>query len=136
MKNSLGILTIALLLIFAACKKKDVSLGSLPRISLKTGTGYLAANDTVTAGDTIKIGINADTDGNRDKLTSLVIRRSINYAEYITVKDVKVPADQNEKFSYDLPLIVQTLGSQSYKFVIVNAHGLENEVLINFRVQP
>ena len=127
------ILVCGILVFAASCKKKDVNLGALPVIKFKTGSGYISTNTTIPQGDTVMIGIDANSNGSIDKLTNLVVRRNIGTSEYTTLKDIKI--DKQETYSYDLKLVLATKGTQNYKFIVVNAHGVESEAIITLMVQ-
>ena len=128
-----AILICGLALFIASCKKKDVNLGALPVIKFKSGVGYISTNTTLAQGDTVMLGIDANANGSIDKLTNLVVRRNIAGSEYTTLKDIKI--DKQENYSYDLKLVLATKGTQNYKFVIVNAHGVESEAILTLVVQ-
>jgi hypothetical protein len=130
----IAILVCGLVVFIDSCKKKDVNLGARPEIAFKTGSGYVSVNTTLQQGDTVTIGINANNSGSIDKLTKLVVRRSLPDAEYTTIKDIKI--DNLETYTYDLTLVLATLGSQNYKFIVVNAHGLETEAILTLKVVP
>ena len=135
-KSAITALVCGLLLASTACKKKEVNLGTPPTINLKTGNGYLANNDTVTAGDTVIMGVTASANYAPDKLQRLIIRRSINFADLMTLKQIDIGEDQNETYSGDFKFVLQTVGNQQYTFIVENTHGLEGEVLLTVTVTP
>lgn len=125
---------LAAILVAASCKKKQVYIGEPPTIAFKTGGNYYAANDTVTAGDTVLIGINATDNNSPDKLAQLVIRKKVNENDKETIKDIRIPEGQNTSYSADFKFVLVTEGTQVYTFIVTNTHGLQTEKTITFTV--
>jgi hypothetical protein len=127
-------LFVAFCSLIVSCRKQDVDLGAAPVVSIKTGSGYIGDGGTAKVEDVVVIGVTADKNGSPDRLTRLIVRRSINYAETVTVQAYDIPESEGEQYSKDITLKLKTVGKQTYTIIALNAHGLTGETSISFTV--
>ncbi|CAN5239551.1 hypothetical protein BH09BAC1_BH09BAC1_03580 [soil metagenome] len=117
----------------SSCEKDE---GTLPAISFKTGAGYTAADVTVAAGDTFKVGINAAKTEDKDVLKTFNISRKYDAGTDATVYNVALTSAQGDNYSYDYDIITRTTaGTEKYTFTITNRDGLVNQVSLTVTVQ-
>lgn len=122
------LLSAALFTSLQSCNKEDE--GTLPNISFKSGTGYLSSDTTVKKNTTLKIGLNANKTSDKEVLTKFTITRKfqdnpdvIIYTEYLT-------GEEADKYFYDFNFTTGgEIGTETYKFTVINKDGLTNQVV-------
>lgn len=81
LKFLFGFILIAAMAAFTSCSNDEdpVNPDNAPSINFIGGTGYISANQSITAGTAYKIGINANSNSNTGaKLTKLIVQRVYN----------------------------------------------------------
>lgn len=127
------LMAVVALATFSSCEKDE---GKLPDISFKTTAGYTSGDVTVTAGDTLTVGINAEKTEDKDVLKTFNISRSYDGGTDATVYSYTLTSAEEDAFSYDYELITRsTAGTEKYTFTITNRDGLINQVSLTVNTQ-
>lgn len=126
-KNMLAIALV--LLAISSCEKDE---GNLPSIIFKTGGSYISADDTISAGSAIVIGINASKSEDRDVLKKFNISKSVNGAAAVSLLNKDLSKDEEDNFSFDFSSSLDSAVNQSskYTFTVTNRDGLVNTVSV------
>ncbi len=130
MKNTL--LTIALFvaaLSVNSCKKEEDE-GKLPNISFKTAAGYVHADTTIAAGDSVLVGIEASKAESADVLKQFNLSTTINSGSSVSVYDRTLTGTEGDAFAYDMHVAASPTAGDTitYKFTVTNRDGLVNYV--------
>lgn len=136
MKTNFKFLSVLLMLtmfVIASCKKEEE--GDEIMMTFKTGSGYTYSDITLQPGQSIKIGITAETEKKKDPLIRFSISESVNgnAANTILTRDIEVT-----KFEYDFDYTLQdtiTGNKHRLNFVIINRDGLSKEKALTITVQ-
>jgi hypothetical protein len=134
MKKSILILTIIAVstAFFSSCEKDE---GKLPNISFKSGGNYISQNDTVGAGDTVLMGIQASKAEDKDPLISFDGSRT--YDGGAGSSFISESISNGDNFSKDIPVVMRNqAGKETYTFTVVNKDGLRNSVSLTLTVVP
>ncbi|MEZ4922617.1 MAG: hypothetical protein R2780_05535 [Crocinitomicaceae bacterium] len=117
-----------------SCEKDE---GKLPEIEFKTGTGYTYADATIAGGTTVKIGIEAKKEENKDVLKKFDISESVNGGTLTSIYNVDVPQAQEDEYEYDFTTTLDTTSGDTHKytFTITNRDGLTNQVSLTLTIQ-
>ena len=125
---------IGLLMLFAACKKKDVNLGQRPDIEFTEGPGYVWRNDTIKINEIVKVGVTVDNENGADPLSKFYVLKVIGDEEYERIKDISISSEKAYLYTEEFKFTFPTAGVRKYKFAVNNTHGLKSEKFITFTV--
>lgn len=133
MKKPILLSAICAIVLMAASCKKETDPRVHPSLTFKTGSGYVAVNDTVAQQDTLKIG--AVIDKTEDPLISLNITRTYDTDPSVSLQDVSLAG--NEHFEYDFQLITRAqAGLERYTFSVLDRDGNITTKTIALTVPP
>ena len=136
MKNSIFIFATAVIAAasFSSCEKDE---GNLPSISFKAGASYLNHNDTIHAGDTVNVGINASKSEDKDVLKSFDASKAYDNGSSTSFFSESLSGSNEDNYSKDFSLVARTqAGKETYTFTVVNKDGLKNSVSLDLIVIP
>lgn len=110
-----------------------------PSISFKTGGSYISSSTSVTAGDAVLIGIEAEkAEGEEeDVLQHFNISKSVNGGAATTVYDVDLTAAEEDVYDYDFNTTASTTvgDTEKYTFTVTNRDGLIGQVSLTITAQ-
>lgn len=132
-KNSLLVLSI-FTLIFSSCKKEENEEEELD-MKFKTEAGYTFSDATLPSGTDVKIGIEAETENEKDPLIKFNISESINGGTANTVYSEDL---DNKEYEYDYSFTMNdTVSSNTheYIFTVTNRDGLNAQKRLTITVQ-
>lgn len=106
-------------LFFTACSKDEEK--DPPTLNFKTETGYTSADATVNFGDTINVGLLAESNGS-DNITKLLVTANDQVMLDSTLNVLQLVVDFN--------IIKSASGSETWKFSITDAASKKTEKVI------
>ena len=111
--------------------------GLLPKITLKTGTGYTSADMTVAKGAAIKVGIDAAKAEDKDVLKTFNVSNKFDGATTTTTfKTETLTGTQGDAYSTDVNFNVRNqAGTEIWIFTVTNRDGLIGSKEIKLTVQ-
>jgi hypothetical protein len=133
-KTILPLAATLLVLLFAACKKKDANLGVQPIVEFTEGEGYVSRNDTVHINEIVKVGVTVDNQRGDDPLSKFYVLKVLGEEQFETVRDINIPSDKAFLYTEEFKFTFTTTGVRKYKFAVNNTHGLKTENFITFTV--
>ncbi|MEP6512909.1 MAG: hypothetical protein ABJA79_03515 [Parafilimonas sp.] len=137
MKTILSFISVVILLCaIASCKKSQDPMNK-PSIAFKTGAGYTSSDTTVSAGDTVLVGITASKAATetQDVLKTFNVSESINGGAETTIYTHALTGTEGDSFDIDLNIVTATAGTtEKYTFTVVNRDGLINSVSLTLTV--
>ena len=109
MKKYLYLLLFPVLLTTSGCEEEEEPNNDNPDIQFKKTEGYTYSNTSVNEGDSIKVGILAESNGT-DNITAFVILRDQQTIENISM----------DRASLDADIIIKknALSSETWKFIV------------------
>lgn len=117
-----------------SCKEEDE--GKLPNISFKTGGNYTASDATITAGDTITIGIQASKSEDKDVLKTFDASLKFDNGSDSSFINELLSGSNGDAYFRDIQIITRNkAGKETYTFTVINRDGLRNSVGLTLNVQ-
>lgn len=117
----------ASLLLSSSCKKEKEEGEEAPEIVFKSGGAYTSTDATVSVGDHVTIGIEAEVLEEKDPLKKFNISKSVNGG---ALEDVYNEDLSDESFEYDYTFTVinaQKGNTEKYTFTVTNRDGLTGQ---------
>ncbi len=131
--KTLCIISIAALSLFS-CKKQDDD-GEEMTINFKTDPGYVASDQTLDSGTSVKIGIKAETDNKKDPIIRFNISESVNGYTASTVYSQDLE-DKEFEYDFNTTLSDTTSGNKHlYTFTVTNKDGFNRQQSLTLTVK-
>jgi hypothetical protein len=135
MKTSVKYLILLLMFgtLLYSCKKEEEE--DEIALMFKTSSGYIYSDQTIESGQTLKIGVKAETEKKKDPLIRFSISESKNGGAETTILSKNI---ETTNFDYDYNFSINdTVSGNKYKytFVVVNKDGLNKQESITLTVK-
>jgi hypothetical protein len=119
---------------FSSCQKDEI-LNPEPSINFKGGSGYTSTDVTISAGESIKVGINAvqNSETKSDLTTFTIVVTQNNTPQ--TVINETLTSDQKMTYVQDFNITFETVGSANLVARITDKDGEYNEVMFTVTVK-
>lgn len=126
---ALGVATL-----FTSCQKDEI-LDPTPSLNFKGGGEYVSANVTITAGESIKLGVNANQNAetkSKLKTFTIVITQNNNP---VTLINETMTSDQKATYSQDFSITFPNAGEANLVAKITDEDGQFAEVMFKVTVE-
>ncbi|MEZ4722981.1 MAG: hypothetical protein R2813_13990 [Flavobacteriales bacterium] len=121
-------------LTFNACDREKDEEEEAPELMFKSGGSYTAADATVSVGDVVTIGIEAEVHEEKDPLKKFNISKSVNGG---ALEDVYNEDLSSESFDYDFTVTIDSTqkgNTEKYTFTVTNRDGLTGQKSLTLTV--
>lgn len=126
------LLLAVIIVAFSACQNKI----TLPDLTFKTDTGYVFEDMIVSTGDTVKVGIIANSVKKGQVLKTFKVIQAYDTQTPTTLTNETLTSSQSAEYTKDIEIITRSqAGTESYTFSILDEEGLENSISLTLTVQ-
>lgn len=124
----------ASLLFSSSCDREKDEEEEAPEMMFKSGGRYIGADATVSVGDEVTIGIEAEVREEKDPLVKFNISKTVNGG---SSQEVYSQTLSEKSFEYDYKLTIDSTMSgntEKYTFTVTNRDGLTGQKALTLTV--